>query len=391
MSIWGQQAAQMWGEQQEDPRLLGQTEGDHARIFPTFTGASAASAGEVQVNGKVVRIWEFSQLETLAVPILRQRAMAIKDAIGNSCPPLPSAQRHDLIQWILHMQEKLTHRDVRVGREGANVPNSFKQDSMARPIHDSLQRGHPGEKAPFGPRSIRGPMPTRDNYGDLVQQKGQFAEVPAMGIQSMRDGGEGRRVLRPRDQMIAQGVSDVDQQGVQSMKPGSEGRRYLTCDDHIGAQKREQQKILDGEQQFEAYDPSTEFCGTSGSGQVRHGGEGMRHIGCKDNMAQIVGGFRETGLPGDMYDVGAPAYQEPYNAGNCRRKQIATPDFMVSVGVGDDPKVGEFGPSGCGARPVRTQMGSFNGAVQNFKGTDATYSRSWKKDPSRLQGTSLII
>lgn len=381
--IWGQQAEQSWGEQQEDPRHLGQTEGDHARIFPTSTVASAASSGEVQVNGRVVRIWEFSQLETLAVPILRQRAMAIKDAIGDGCPPLPSAQRNDLIRWILHMQEKLTHRDVGVGRQGSNVPNSFKQDHMDRPIQDHLQQGRKSEQAPFGPRSIRGAMPQRNNYGDLLAQKGEFADVPAMGLQSMRAGGEGRRVLRPQDSMIAQGVSGVDNHGVQTLKPGSEGRKYLMCDDNIGAQKREQQAILDGEKQFEAYDPAAEFCGTSGSGLLRSGGEGMRHIGCKDTMAQIVGGFQD--------EPGMGAYQEPYNAGNCRRKNIPTHDHMINHGTGDDPKVASFGPSGSGARPVRQQMGSFNGAVQNFKGTDNTYSRSWKKDPSRLQGTSLII
>lgn len=382
--LWGQQAEEMWGADQDDQRYLGQTEGDHGRIFPTFTVAGAACSGEVVVNGKTVRIWEFAQLETLAVPILRQRAMAIRDALGERCPPLPSAQRNDLIQWILHMQETLTQRDVPVGRQGANVPNSFKQDSMARPIHDSLRQGRKGEQAPFGPsQNQRGSNPTRDNYGDLLAQKNDFAQVPSMGIQSMRAGGEGRKYLKPKDQMLAQGISDVDSHGVQTMKPGSEGRRYAAPQDNIAIQKREQQAILNGERQPEAYNPATEFCGTSASGHLRSGGEGMRHIGVKDNMALIVGGNQE--------EFGEMPYQEPYNAGNCRRKQIESKDHMVNHGVGDDPRVGSAGPSGYGARPVRTQMGSFNGAVQNFSGTDNTYSRSWKKDPSRLQGTSLII
>merc|ERR1719163_1583503 len=112
--------------------ILGRGEKDHERLFPKYTQAQAACTGEVEINGKILKIWEFSQLETLKVAILRQRAMAIRDAIGEaSCPPMPSQQASDMIRWILHMQATLVDQELPLRRnpmQGSGPSMSFIQE-----------------------------------------------------------------------------------------------------------------------------------------------------------------------------------------------------------------------------------------------------------------------
>jgi hypothetical protein len=52
-------------EQADAEKIFGRGESDHERLFPKYTVAQAASTGEVIVNGKTLKIWEFSQLESL--------------------------------------------------------------------------------------------------------------------------------------------------------------------------------------------------------------------------------------------------------------------------------------------------------------------------------------
>jgi hypothetical protein len=342
-------------ESEEGQRILGRGEHDHAGIFPRFTTASAACAGEVQVNGRSIKIWEFTQLEGLAVPILRQRAMAIKDALGNACPPLPSSQRQQLIQWILHMQGQLTQKQAPVGRQG--VPKSFDFDSQKHPIQQSLERRDKdkAQDVPFGPRfhdTSQLAHPGRDRLGDLLAQRNEFEGVPAIGLQSMRNGGEGRRSLKPQDNMDAMGLSNSTVQGIQSLKGTGEGRRFIAPEDHVASQKRDMEAEYRGDVVVQRPPPAP--------------ATGMKHILTPDHVD-----FAGESLP----------LVEP-NIGETRRKHISPTDHMVGHGIAHDPAARN--------RPLRKQMQTFSGAKASFSGTHGQYEAGWKSNPSRLHGTSML-
>jgi hypothetical protein len=259
-----------------DDRLLGGNEDDHERLFPKYTTAQAAATGEVTVNGKTLKIWEFSQLETLKPAVLRQRVMAIRDAVGqDSCPPMPSAQAQDMVRWILHMQAELTNVEPQVKRnamQGSGPSPSFLQESQNRPIQKERAASPSAQNLPFGLRKDVPTMDaTRDHYDDLLQRKNEFAEVQPRGIATMRVGGEGRRHITPKDNMLNEGVSSAYPAGIETLKSQGEGRKYLTCQDHLMEQQKEQEAMQRGV-------PPAANRPRQGPESVRWGGQQMSRI-----------------------------------------------------------------------------------------------------------------
>eukprot|EP00438_Fugacium_kawagutii_P010733 Skav218249 [mRNA] locus=scaffold2035:4246:13945:+ [translate_table: standard] len=63
-------------------KQLGDEDARAKELFPTYSYAKPATVGEVTVNGKVLQLWNFSQLETLNPSALRLRALAIRDVVG---------------------------------------------------------------------------------------------------------------------------------------------------------------------------------------------------------------------------------------------------------------------------------------------------------------------
>jgi len=338
----------MVGSQEPDWHL-GQKEEDHERVFPKYTNAHAASPNEVNVNGKVLNIWDFAQLESLSVPVLKQRVQAIKDVLTESQhPPMPSAQRNCLIQWILHMQADLTNTTIQAGRQGPGVPESFLKERKDRPITMERPLSPKGESVPFGPRSCHhlGMTATRDHFGDLKMQRNEFAQHRNEGIQSLRVGGEGRKYNNPGSH-FKDGVADVAPQGIQSLKAGGEGRRYLAPEDHLMVDLRQD-------------NPPVEQKGLIRTKMTEH------------NMVDLG-----TANPG----------QEP-NVGGERKRHIQPPDHMMSHGVADtQPEKNEIE---AGANHGRRYVDRFTGASGNHTGGNASHQSTWKQNPSRLMGTSLI-
>jgi len=83
----------------------------------------------------------------------------------------------------------------------------------------------------------------RDHYQDLLMRQKEFQEVPNLGLESMRPGGEGRRHLVPKEHMAVTGVSNVEAVGIESLKTGGEGRRHFTPQDHLMEQQREMEAL----------------------------------------------------------------------------------------------------------------------------------------------------
>jgi len=347
-----------------DDKILGRGENDHERLFPKYTTAQAASRGEVIVNGKTLKIWDFSQLETLKPAILRSRAMALRDAVGEAnCPPMPSAQASDMIRWILHMQSLLAeeapgcHRNA---MQGSGPPPCFIQESQGRPILDKRPESPERKNLPFGPRKIVGDMETlRDHYSDILGKKKEFAESTPHGIATLRVGGEGRRHIFPKDNMVSDGVSTADPVGVESMKDQGEGRKYLNQRDHMF----EQQWELEG---VERGVPPQVNRPRQGPESQRRGGQGMGRILNQDDP--------NFALNDD------PIVERPI--GGERKKHTTPEDHMLNNGIADAVEVS----NGYG----RKHVDNFAGHTK-LSGTQAGYKATWKQDPSRLLGTSLII
>lgn len=337
--------------------ILGRGIDDHERLFPKYTQAQAASVGEVVVNGKTLKIWEFTQLETLKPAVLRQRAMAIRDALGEaSCPAMPSAQAADIIRWILHMQSTLTGIDdspCRNAMQGPGPSPSFYQEAEGR----GLIGGY--KPAPFGTRRATGEMEaTRDHFSDLMEKKKEFKEVTELGIATMRVGGEGRRHIFPRDSMVNEGISSASPAGIESMKEQGEGRRHIDIPDHIFTQQRELEAIERG------VSPQLR--------RPRQGPESMRRGG--QDMHRIL-------MPDDPSD---PLNRDPIQErpiGGERKKHVMPEDHMLNNGTADAVE----GSVGHGRKHIDT----FAGRTQ-MKGSLGSYKSTWKQDPSRLMGTSLI-
>lgn len=345
---------------EDEGAIFGRHEGDSEKLFPRFTHAAAATTGEVEVNGKVLKLWTFQQLEALSQKVLKDRAMAIRDAVGEAkCPPIPSIQAQDLIRWILHMQTTLTggERAPPVGRAAAGgygtasghfVPPSFAKDTKDRPITEERQPGQRLVHAPFGPRNFHGQEgPPKDNYVDLKYQRNKYEEVPNLGIQSGRPGGEGKRHLPTPHNMLGYGVSTTE-------ALPSEGRRFLACDDHL----------MDQKHGIEAPEPASARAGGVPS-SPRASAQPVRHVS-----------------ESHMYGPGIAAPFSEHHVTGDRRRHISTSDRMVNHGTSEP---GEEGSSG------RKYLDSFAGSRAKFADSHNSYQSTWKKDPSRLQGTSLLV
>jgi len=341
--------------------IFGRQPGDSESLFPRFTSSSAASTGQATVNGKTIHLWTYGQLETLKAPVLRQRAAAIRDAVGEAnCPPMPSAQPQDLVRWILHMQSEITQDHPETGRTGHGsgnvVPTSFAQDAKERPIsmngYDSPQKPH----VPFGPGRRQDHAATRDNYHDLKHQRNDFAEDKNEGIVSRRHGGEGRRHLHPETNMVSFGVSSVE-------KPlGGEGRRYLGCSDHLMEQKQE--LVRDPT----AGGPSMGGGGGSRPGTARGSDAPAAHVSnCH---------FERPGVPHEGHEA-------PIGGERRRHVQQQSDSRMLNVGTAD-PGHDESRIGG------RKKLDCFAGSKFSQSHEHGGYQSNWKKDPSRLKGTSLI-
>jgi len=355
-----------WAEN-GDKQLLGRGENDHERLFPKYTTAQAASTGEVIINGKTLKIWEFSQLETLKPAVMRQRAMEIRDAVGEaSCPPMPSIQMHDMIQWILHMQSELVGEDVKCRRnamQGSGPPPSFLQECQGRPILKERPHSPSAKPLPFG---LRKPAPhgmeaVRDHYGELLERKCEFKEVQQRGIATMRVGGEGRRHIFAADHMENEGVSKADPLGIESMREQGEGRKYLQCKDHLFLQQKE----LEAQERGVPLAVSRPRQGVEAT-STRNGGYNMNRILHQDEQNNPVN--RE------------PISERPI--GGERKKHLLPEDHMLNNGTADAVE----GTVGHG----RKHIDNFAGRTQ-MSGSQNGYRSTWKQDPSKLMGTSLIV
>lgn len=339
----------------DEGRILGRSHGDSERLFPHKTNAYAAATSEVYVNGKALKIWEFQQLETLSNPVLRQRALTIRDAVGEAaCPPVPSGQSAELIRWILHMQAEVASQKFESGipkpGRGCAVPAPFLQEAQERPIAATRPLSPRRPAAPFGPRTYESDhKPKRDHYRDLKDQSNEFADAEHhinLGIQSRRPGGEGKKHITPSTNMVNLGMSTADAQGIQTMKANGEGRKYLSCKDTLA------------EHLYDMESPAPPA--------RRNPPEPEKHVS-------------HTRM--DAYGVGAPSV-EPSIGGERRRHQ-PPPDNMVGVGTSgntEDPKTAG-----------RRHLDCFAGSKATFKAEHDDYRANWKKDPSRLKGASLII
>eukprot|EP00747_Dinoflagellata_sp_TGD_P024045 gnl/TRDRNA2_/TRDRNA2_130274_c0_seq1.p1 gnl/TRDRNA2_/TRDRNA2_130274_c0~~gnl/TRDRNA2_/TRDRNA2_130274_c0_seq1.p1 ORF type:complete len:367 (-),score=64.34 gnl/TRDRNA2_/TRDRNA2_130274_c0_seq1:58-1095(-) len=342
--------------QNREERLLGQTEGDANMVFPKFTSATAVSPSDVTVNGKVVKIWNFAQLENLSVLILRQRAATIRDAVGEQgCPPMPSMQRNDVIRWILHMQAELTQEKNATGRVECGVPSSFQQETDENPILPS--RPPPkaaGNLAPFGLRKVNADVIANKDSLKGVFDEEAVREANARDIQESRHDPTGRKQTRQellsRHQMLNFGVSDAGMQGIQSLKPNGEGRRSIQCKNNMA------EVFSDASQSgYPSYGIQT----------GRPGGEGRVHIIKGDQMACMGMGAAE---------------KEPHIGGD-RRKHITPEGHMINAGTSQDIPVG----------PSRRYVDHFKGPGHGHRGEESSYSATWKQDPARLKGTSMIV
>lgn len=346
-------------------KLFGRGENDHERLFPKYTSAQAASTDEVNVNGKTLKIWQFSQLETLKPAILRQRVGAIRDAVGEAnCPPVPTMQTGDMIRWILHMQSTLLDKDVKGCRnamQGSGPSKAFIQESQGRPILPERAPSPTRQALPFGIRKMQPGMETlRDHYDELLERKGEFKEVQHRGIATMRVGGEGRRHIQPKDNMENDGVSKAEPQGIQSMRDQGEGRKYLVCKDHLFDQQKEREAMERGVQ-MQAPRP-------------RQGPESMRQGGY--NMARLLTSYAPASDPGNTQPV------DEQQLGGERKRHMIPEDHMLNSGTADAVEA----TIGHGRKHIDT----FAGRTQ-MSGTQDNYRATWKQDPSRLMGTSLIV
>lgn len=349
----------------EKEQLFGRGEDDHERLFPKYTTAQAASTGEVIVNGKTLKIWEFTQLETLKPAVMRQRAMAIRDAVGEAnCPPMPTMQTHDMIRWILHMQSVLVEPNVKGCRnamQGSGPSPSFLQECEGRPILKERAPSPTTKPLPFGIRKMQGGMEAlRDHYGELLERKNETEEAQPRGIATMRVGGEGRRHIFPQDHMENDGVSKADPLGIESMREQGEGRRFLRCPDHLFMQQKEREAMDRGV-------PPENFRPRQGPESRRAGGYAM---------SRILTAEAPPSDPGNQQTI------TEMPIGGDRKKHLLPEDHMLNSGTADavEATIGHG----------RKHIDNFAGRTQ-MSGAQGVYKASWKQDPSRLMGTSLVV
>lgn len=326
----------------DDP-IPGRREGDAEKLFPKYSHAAAAVTGEVLIGGKPLKLWTTAQLETLSAPILRQRAIAIRDVVGEAqCPPMPSGRPAEMVRWIMQMQSELTNEAPQHGQAGYGAGHSvlqpFTTQNAERP--DTAFRAPP---SPLQPASRHGAdlTATREQFHN--QQ--EYEQGPAHGVSSGPPDRAKKHIL-PKNNMDAAGISTIGEVGIGSLRAGGEGRRYFRPEDHIMAQKQ---------QMVQGY-PST------ASRPARPTSPG-KHVSDSSLTS-----------PGVIHDeaVEAPIMGD-------RRRRVERPDTITGA-VQQDPR-------------GRKYLDCFAGARPQFKSPEEgqSYQSTWKKDPVKLKGSSLII
>mmetsp|Transcript_27215 Transcript_27215/g.63383 ORF Transcript_27215/g.63383 Transcript_27215/m.63383 type:complete len:352 (+) Transcript_27215:64-1119(+) len=346
------------GAEEDSP--LGRGEYDHATIFPKYSTAAPSSTSETVVNGKTLNIWEYGQLENLSVPVLRQRALVLRDTVGEaSCPVMPSTQRMDLIRWILHVQNEITSGSLRAGRSGAGVPRSFLAENQERPLSPDRAASQRAKPAPFGPRSARTDFQAaRDNYGQMLQQQHDMGDAVA-GVASNDAKVNGRRAIATAETLKSNGMKACVSDGVDDATGRPlEGRRYLGCKDSIGEHRKEAER------------------GGPPAPNIRRGAESTR--GDADGMRSV---FSPTNGSGVAAAIGSSAPDDHWLGD--RKKRVD----MAGRGGAAAPSAQDVQPA-AGAAPRRAP---FAGPDGNFKGVDPQYKPNWRQDPSRLMGSSLLV
>lgn len=376
----------------EDTREIhGRTEGDAEQMFPRYTHATAATTGQVTVNGKTLHLWTYQQLEALNAAVLKQRANAIRDAVGDAfCPPIPSGRPQELTQWILHMQEDLTSVAPKVGRinniprKSCVVPQSFAQDSKARPVGGYIERevhnpnsSQPDQQMPFGRRPGGPCRGARDNFHDLKYNLPEAPPSPGSPRSLTKHGPSrfddpmlqknecaGRKHYQHggRDNMQGMGVSEAEF----AQNVTASGRKVIGCHDNLMAQQKHLEAVQDGRYVYPAAPdvPSP-----------RSGLEPVRHVS-------------ET----HMGTVGrSEACMEPHIGGE-RKRHIGVQDSMLNHGTSDAGAIlGTHAASGSSQGSGRKYLDGFKGQNNTFSGKHTDHQSTWKKDPSRLHGNSLLV
>mmetsp|Transcript_61941 Transcript_61941/g.114975 ORF Transcript_61941/g.114975 Transcript_61941/m.114975 type:complete len:348 (+) Transcript_61941:57-1100(+) len=334
--------------------ILGRGENDHAMLFPKYSLAAASSTGEAVVNGKVINIWEYGQLENLSVPVLQQRALVLRDALGQEkCPQMPSKQRADLIRWILHVQSDITKSSLQSGRAGPGVPKSMIAENKERPISPGRPAPQRSSAAPFGPRQVEADFKAaRDNYGAMLQQPGEY-------VSDERRVGNNRKVA-VAEKLRSNGMKSVVADGADPYaQQAGEGRRYLGCKDSYGEQLKESER---GGPALATYRRGIE--------SIRGDAGGMRAVFASDAAPQ-------NGVSPVIGEEG------PDNRwlGDRKKRVEVQGEIRQAVEAAPPPEVA--------GTPSRKP--TFGGPDASFKGEDPQYKRTWRQDPSRLMGSSLLV
>lgn len=85
----------------------------------------AATMNAIEIQGRDVTLWTANQLENLSLPVLRSRAMDLRDLLGPellSGHNIPRMPRHPevVIQWILAVQDLLPGMVSAIEDDGAD-------------------------------------------------------------------------------------------------------------------------------------------------------------------------------------------------------------------------------------------------------------------------------
>eukprot|EP00933_Yihiella_yeosuensis_P008396 TRINITY_DN11380_c0_g1_i1.p1 TRINITY_DN11380_c0_g1~~TRINITY_DN11380_c0_g1_i1.p1 ORF type:complete len:410 (+),score=90.24 TRINITY_DN11380_c0_g1_i1:218-1447(+) len=386
----------------QEGEIMGRSHGDADKLFPRYTHASAATTGEINVNGKPLKLWTFTQLESLKSTALRQRVLAIKDLLGGDCPALPSGQPADMTRWIIHMQEQLTNQQAqesRFGGYGAGnvnvVPTSFARETEERPISPkaaaSPDANEVARSAEEGQERRAMKMRHLRESCDQEQEEGR-------GIVSGRYGGEGRKHLSPRQHIVQNNVVDGQE------APG--GRRYIPCRDNMFHQQaeleamqqpgwkpfNEQQRSLrraapDAETHAAAGRQSGGYPKAQGAQASQSPAAGMAACGYGSETGpggagspqravweSHLWGGNEVGPENVEMPLGGERRKRPDP--NCRKDHFINPG--VAAGGEENARSG-------------IKVDYNRGQVNQFRERQNTYRSTWKQNPSHLLGSSMLI
>ncbi|CAE6926787.1 Ovca2 [Symbiodinium natans] len=258
-----------------------------------------------------------------------------------------------MTRWILQMQEQLTNQKPEQGRSGGYgtghfVPRSFAQETQEMATQRQKVDQRVDSDLPTSRSNAEAVGASRDNYKDLKMQQNAFKEDPKLGIQTGRAGGEGKRHLFPKQNMVTHGVSSAEPQGITSLRATLEGRRYIPTVDNLMEQKKEN----------EARERALMAGGASGPAPVNRPSnhiseDHMAHFGCTNTDEPAAGGRRHANKPRDHF-VGAGTWE--------------TTEAVHGKKYIDGYQ-----------------------KMDNHAGRQDTYRTSWRKNPQKLLGSSMLV